>query len=80
MRILLLIVQFPPDTNSTGRLMLQLAEGLKTLGHEVTVMTTFPHYEEFRIWDEYRGKLFERKEENGMEILRLFTYAPGKRA
>ena len=80
MRILLPIIQFPPDVNPTGALMAQLCEGLTSCGHEVSVITTFPHYENFRIWDEYRGKLVKRDRERGMEIVRLFTYAPGKKS
>jgi len=80
MRILLLIIQFPPDTNSTGRLMSQLCDGLATCGHEITVVTTFPHYENFRIWEEYRGKLVKRDRERDMEVVRLFTYAPGNKS
>ena len=80
MRILLPIIQFPPDVNPTGVLMAQLCEGLTACGHEVSVITTFPHYENFRIWDEYRGKLVKRGQERGMEIVRLFTYAPGKKS
>jgi colanic acid biosynthesis glycosyl transferase WcaI len=80
MRILLPIIQFPPDVNPTGVLMAQLCEGLTACGHEVSVITAFPHYENFRIWDEYRGKLVKRDRERGMEIVRLFTYAPGKKS
>jgi len=80
MRILLPIIQFPPDVNPTGVLMAQLCEGLTACGHEVSVLTTFPHYEDFRIWEQYRGKLIERGQERGMEIARLFTYAPGKKS
>jgi putative colanic acid biosynthesis glycosyltransferase WcaI len=80
MRILLPIIQFPPDVNPTGVLMAQLCEGLIACGHEVSVITTFAHYENFRIWEEYRGKLVKRDRERGMEIVRLFTYAPGKKS
>ena len=80
MRILLPIIQYPPDTNTSGRLMSQLSEGLVALGHEVTVVTAFPHYEHFRIWDEYRGKLIARTREKGIDIIRLYTYAPGKKS
>ena len=79
MRILLLIIQFPPDVNSTGLLMSQVCEGLTACGHEVSVITTFPHYEKFRIWDEYRGKLAKRSQYRGMEVVMLYTYAPGKK-
>jgi len=80
MRILLPIIQFPPDVNPTGVLMAQLCEGLMACGHEVSIITTFPHYEDFRIWEEYRGKLVKRDLERGMEIVRLFTYASGKKS
>jgi colanic acid biosynthesis glycosyl transferase WcaI len=79
MRILILIVQFPPDVNTSGMLMGQLAEGLVRRGHRVSVITSFPHYENFRIWDEYRGKLFERAVYQGMRVLRLWVYAGGSK-
>ncbi len=79
MRVLLIVIQFPPDTNSTGQLMSQLCEGLARCGHDITVLTTFPHYEHFRIGEEHRGKWIERTREQGLEIIRLFTYAPGKK-
>lgn len=79
MRILLLIIQFPPDVNSTGLLMAQVCEGLMAYGHEVSVITTFPHYEKFRVWDEYRGKLAERSQYKGMDVLRLYVYTSGSK-
>ena len=77
MRILVLIIQFPPDMNPSGLLMAQLGEGLVARGHQVSVVTTFPHYEKFRISDEFRGKLFERGSYRGMDVLRLYVYASG---
>jgi colanic acid biosynthesis glycosyl transferase WcaI len=79
MRILLLIIQFPPDVNSTGLLMSKLCAGLRGQGHQVSVITTFPHYEKFRVWDEYRGKLFERGTYEGMDVTRLYVYASGNK-
>jgi colanic acid biosynthesis glycosyl transferase WcaI len=72
-RILILVLQFPPDVNTTGALVEQLANGLTDRGHSVSVITSFPHYEKFRIWDQYRGKLFERSG----SILRLWVHANG---
>ena len=61
MKILVLVLQYPPDVNSTGQLMAQLADAWVSQGHEVSVITSFPHYEDFRIWPEFRGKLMERE-------------------
>jgi hypothetical protein len=41
---LLLTLVFAPDGVSTSVLMSELALELQTLGHEVTVLTTTPHY------------------------------------
>ena len=54
----------------------QLCEGLAARGHEVSVLTTFPHYERFRVWDQYRGKLFESDLQKGVDIKRTWVYAP----
>jgi colanic acid biosynthesis glycosyl transferase WcaI len=44
MRILILSLVFPPDNVSTAQIMADLAEDLKALGHDLTVITTTPHY------------------------------------
>ena len=67
LRILLPIIQFPPDVNPTGVLMAQLCEGLVGLGHEVSVITAFPHYEKFRVWDEYRHKWAEHERHGAID-------------
>ncbi len=77
MRVLLLILQFPPDVNSTGLLMHQVARGLNARGHDVSVITSFPHYEHFRVLDEYRGKWHERKTEDGLDVTRVTVFANG---
>ena len=40
----MLTLVFPPDSVSTAQLMGELATDLRTLGHDVTVITTTPHY------------------------------------
>src|SRR4051812_40264297 len=77
MRILLLVIQYPPDVNSSGILMAQLAERLQQRGHEVSVITSFPHYEKFEVWPEYRRKLFQRQRYQGVDVLRTYVYTSG---
>lgn len=45
-KILILSLVFPPDGVSTAILYGELAEELKNLGHDITVLTTTPHYNE----------------------------------
>lgn len=43
-RVLILTLVFPPDSVSTAHIMGDLAADLGTRGHDVTVLTTTPHY------------------------------------
>ena len=43
-RILILSLVFRPDNVSTAQIMGELAVDLKARGHEVSVITTVPHY------------------------------------
>lgn len=77
--ILLLVLQYPPDITSTGQLYAQLAEALASRGHDVTVITTFPHYQEFRVWDAYRGKLFDAEIRHGVRVRRTWSFTNGRK-
>jgi colanic acid biosynthesis glycosyl transferase WcaI len=80
MRILLIVNQFPPDVNSTGHLMAELAARWLEWGHEVAVVTSLPHYQDFRIEAAYRGKLYQRDRVGNLDVFRLWVYAPGKKS
>ena len=79
MRILLLSTYFQPDIASTGVLMTQLVEELAQLGHQITVITSMPHYHTNRIWDEYRGKLVQHDRYGLIDVYRLYLYVPPHR-
>ena len=74
MRILLLSTYFLPDYNSSGVLMAQIFEELHQMGHQITVITSVPHYDHYRVWDEYRGKLVWRETYRGMDVRRTYVY------
>jgi colanic acid biosynthesis glycosyl transferase WcaI len=80
MRILFLSTYFKPDIASTGVLMTQLAEDLDELGHEITVVTSMPHYSRDEIWDEYKGKLVHHERNGPVDVHRVYVYVPGSRA
>src|SRR5688572_7320695 len=79
LRILLLVNQFPPDLNPSGKLMHQLAVGLVKRGHQVQVITAFPHYSGFRIAEAYRGRLVMRTVEDGLRVTRVWVFASGQK-
>ena len=79
MRLLCIILQYPPDTNASGQLIAQLCRGLAGVGHRITVITSFPHYESFRVLPEYRNRFYSRERGGDVEVIRLFAYAPGRK-
>ncbi len=75
MRILLLSTYFRPDVASTGVIMTKLAEEFVAKGHEVTVVTSIPHYDPTQAWPEYSKKLVYVEQRDGMQIYRVRVYA-----
>ena len=80
MRILLLTFYFAPDISANAVIVTELAEELAGLGHEVTVITAFPHYAGNVIDPRYRGRLIQQDEHKGMRVIRTHLYtSPHKR-
>ena len=67
MRILLLVISYPPVLNSAARLFSELAEGLAARGHQVTVLTTYPE----RYLAEKGSRVIPKREKNKVEVHRL---------
>ena len=82
-KILMLSLVFGPDTVSTANMMTDLAQGLYKRGHQVTVVTSMPHYnpsEKVLSNPVYRAplrRLFTEVIDNGVKVLRI--YMPLKR-
>lgn len=79
MRVLLISNHFPPDFNPSGKLMGQLADGLRADGFSVDVLTTFPHYEGFRVAGADRGKLIEHQRTGAGTVTRVWSFTSGRK-
>lgn len=79
-RILLWVHHYPPDVNSTGLLMSRVFGRLAQEGHRISVITTFPHYEGFRTWPEYRRKIFKRERNKDVTVTRVYSFTSGKKS
>ena len=79
LRVLLITNHYPPDVNPSGKLMRQLAEGMRERGFTVDVLTSFPHYESFQVEPAHRGKLVEHEETAGGRVTRVWVYASGRK-
>lgn len=73
MRILLLTTYFRPDVASTGVIMSKLVDEFIAQGHQVTVLTSIPHYDVNRQWPEYSGRLFFAEDLGPLRIHRVYT-------
>ena len=56
-----------------------LTTGLLAKGHDVTMLTAFPHYGKDSIYDGYRGKVFQRAVLDGVKVIRTWVYATSKK-
>lgn len=80
MKILLLSGYYYPENVGAGLWVRQLANDLKALGHDVSVLTSFPSYPHGRIFDAYRHRFFQRETVDGIPVVRTWTYAtPSKK-
>ena len=71
MRVLILGIYHDPEpTPKTG----ELARELQRRGHDVTVVTAFPHYPSGRLYPGFRLGLWRWEVRGGVRVLRTFIY------
>jgi colanic acid biosynthesis glycosyl transferase WcaI len=76
MRIGILSINYYPERLGIGRTTDELSTGLEQLGHDILVITSFPHYPEFTVRPEYRRAILRRERRSGrVEVLRSFIHA-----
>jgi glycosyltransferase involved in cell wall biosynthesis len=75
MRILYLSQYFPPEAGATQTRAYEMAKNWVHLGHQVTMLTEFPNHPSGIIPSNYKGKLFERTNLDGIEVLRVWVKA-----
>jgi colanic acid biosynthesis glycosyl transferase WcaI len=62
--------------NQTSLPRRERAEHLASVGHDVTVCTTFPYYPDWKVPATYKGRMLASEARNGVRILRSFAYVP----
>ena len=85
MKILIVSFYYTPELGAAPSRIANMAEGLKTQGAEVDVLTCLPNYPQGQIFEGYRGCLSKKEKINGINVYRYWTYAtvsknPFKRA
>jgi glycosyltransferase involved in cell wall biosynthesis len=75
MRILYLTQYFPPEIGATQTRAYEMARGLVRAGHEVTVIAEVPNHPAGIVPPAYRGKLVERANLDGIDVIRVWVRA-----
>jgi colanic acid biosynthesis glycosyl transferase WcaI len=80
MRILLVCLNYAPEVVGIGPYNTGLSEYLASRGHQVSVLTSFPHYPHWRIDPGYKRKRpFLVEMINGVKVIRSPILLPGTR-
>ena len=75
MQILFLTHFFPPEIGPGQTRVYEYAKGLVKKGHDVTVLTPFPHYPTGIIPKKYKGRIFFEEDMDGIRVKRTYVYA-----
>lgn len=81
MKILVISLYYAPDQcQSNGPIIRALCDDWAAAGHDVTVLTSFPHYGGDAVWPEYRWRWFERDRVGQVRVLRSYIFVPRRRS
>lgn len=75
LRVTILGLNYSPEPSGNAPYTTSLAEGLVRAGHQVKVLTGYPHYPEWRLRDGYSG-WSSHEVINGVEVTRLGHHIP----
>ena len=79
MKILYLSQYFPPEMGAPAARVHELSREWAALGHEVTVLTGFPHHPTGVVPKDYRGELIRREIVDGIRVVRAPVYTTPNR-
>lgn len=75
MKILLVSFYFFPELGAAPSRITNMANGFKSQGDEIDILTCLPNYPKGRIFEAYRGCLYKKETINGCNVYRYWTYA-----
>lgn len=76
MKVTILSINYWPEVTGIGAFTTYRAEYLAAAGHDVEVCTSFPYYPEWRVPENYAGRMLMNEERNGVKIVRSYLYVP----
>lgn len=74
MKILVLTHYYPPEVNAPASRLSEHARVWAQAGHDVTVVTCVPNHPTGRAYPDYRNRLWQEEERDGVRVIRLWTW------
>jgi len=78
MRVIYLCQHFPPETGAPQIRVYEVSKELISRGHQVEVITAFPHHPHGIIPEEYRGRFYMFEDWDGIPVHRSWIYPSPK--
>jgi colanic acid biosynthesis glycosyl transferase WcaI len=78
MRVHFFCTNYVPEKNGMAPFATGLCERLASQGHQVTAITAFPYYPAWKVWDGYRGRLYQTERINDVQVRRIWHFVPGR--
>jgi glycosyltransferase involved in cell wall biosynthesis len=75
MHILIVSNYFEPDVGEAATRNTSLARFLHQQGHQITVLTSLPHYPDLKIHEGYRGRLVVTEDRDGIRVIQTWLFA-----
>src|SRR5690349_19290049 len=78
MRILVLGTNYAPEKTAIAPFTTGMCEHLAAKGHDVTVVTAFPYFPEWKIQEAYRGHLYMTEILYMVRVRRVLHFVPNR--
>jgi colanic acid biosynthesis glycosyl transferase WcaI len=76
--ILLISYNYHPELTGIGKYNTEFCEHIAGLGYDVTVITAYPYYPHWKVFENYTNFFYKKEEINGVKVIRCPFYIPKK--
>jgi glycosyltransferase involved in cell wall biosynthesis len=74
MKILFITDNFPPEVNAPATRTYEHCQEWIKNGVDVTVITCFPNFPSGKVYKNYKNKLYQKENLNGIKVIRVWSY------
>jgi colanic acid biosynthesis glycosyl transferase WcaI len=76
MKLLVYGLNYAPELTGVGRYTSEMCRWLASVGHQVRVVTSYPHYPDWAVTAPYRSGRYSREQIDGVEVQRCPLFVP----